>query len=95
MHKFRKKRRRNPWNSRGCFECGNTTHCIADCPKRKKYDCSNKNDYNNKNDNKNGYKKKNRFRDKKKKKKNIKKIISWACAALRDFDFSCEDSPSS
>jgi hypothetical protein len=67
MHKFRKERRRN---SQGCFECNDTTHFIADCPKRKKYDFSNKNDYNNKND----YKKKNRFGDKKK--KNIKKIMS-------------------
>jgi hypothetical protein len=83
MHKFQKERRRN---SRGCFECGNTTHFIIDCPKRKKYDYSNKNDYNNKND----YKKKNRFRDKKK--KNIKKIMPRACAALSGFDFSSEDS---
>jgi hypothetical protein len=63
MQKFQKERRRKPQNSRGCFECGNTTHFIADCPKRKKYDYSNKNDY----------KKKNCFRDKK---KNIKKIMS-------------------
>jgi hypothetical protein len=61
MHKFWKERRRNSW---GCFECGNTTHFIADYPKRKKYDYSNKNDY----------KKKNHFRDKKK--RNIKKIMS-------------------
>jgi hypothetical protein len=50
MHKFWKKRRRNSQNSRGCFECSNTTHFIADCPKRKKYDYSRNNDYNNKND---------------------------------------------
>jgi hypothetical protein len=75
MHKFQKEGRRNPRNSQGCFECGDTTHFIAACPKRKKYDYSNKNDYNNKNDNKNDYKKKNSFRDKKKK-KNIKKIMS-------------------
>jgi hypothetical protein len=89
MHKFWKERRRNPWNSRGCFECSYTTHFITDCPKRKKYDYCNKNDYNNKND----YKRKNRFGDKKK--KNIKKIISWACVALSNFDFSSEDSSSS
>jgi hypothetical protein len=71
------------------FECGDTTHFIAICPKRKKYDYSNKNDYNNKND----YKKKNRFGDKKK--KNIKKIMSRACATLSDFNFSSEDSSSS
>jgi hypothetical protein len=90
MHMFWKDRRRN---SRGCFECGNTTHFIADCSKRKKYDYSNKNDYNNKNDNKNDYKKKNCFRDNKK--KNIKKVMSWACSTLSDFDFSSEDSSSS
>jgi hypothetical protein len=83
MDKFQKVRRRNPWNSRGCFECGDTTYFIADCPKRKKYDYSNKNNY----------KKKNRFEDKKK--KNIKKIMSWAYAALSDFNFSSEDSLSS
>jgi hypothetical protein len=66
MHKFWKERRRNSW---GCFECGDTTHFIIDCPKRKKYDYSNKNNCSNKNDKK----KKNRFRDKK---KNIKKIMS-------------------
>jgi hypothetical protein len=33
LHKFCKKRRRSP---RGCFECGDTTHFITDCPKRKK-----------------------------------------------------------
>jgi hypothetical protein len=42
-----KKRRRSP---RGCVECDDTTHFIADCPKRKKLDCSNKNDYTNRND---------------------------------------------
>jgi hypothetical protein len=41
LHKFRKERRRSP---RGCFECGNTTHFIIDCPKRKKFDSSNKYD---------------------------------------------------
>jgi hypothetical protein len=40
-------------------------------------------------ENKNDYKKKNRFRDKKK--KNIKKIMSQACAALSDYDFLSED----
>jgi hypothetical protein len=43
LHKFRKERRRSP---RGCFEYGDTTHFIADCPKRKKLDSSsNKYDY--------------------------------------------------
>jgi hypothetical protein len=31
LHRFRKERRRSP---RGCFECSDTTHFIADCPKR-------------------------------------------------------------
>jgi hypothetical protein len=67
MHKFCKERRSSP---RGYFECGDTTHFIANCPKWKKFDSSNKydntnwNDYSNKGDNK----KKNCFRDKKKKK---------------------------
>jgi hypothetical protein len=61
LHKFHKERRRSP---RGCFECGDTTHFIANYPKRKKLDSSNKYDYI-----KGDRKKKNRFRDKKKKKK--------------------------
>jgi hypothetical protein len=100
MHTFWKERRRSSQNSRGCFECGDTTHFIINCPKKKKYDFSNKNNYINKNDynimndynNKNDYKKKNRFRDKKK--MNIKNIMSRACAALSDFVFSSEDSSS-
>jgi hypothetical protein len=44
MHMFCKERRRSP---RGCFECSNTTHFIADCPKWKKFDSSNKYNYNN------------------------------------------------
>jgi hypothetical protein len=44
LHRFRKERRRSP---RGCFECGDTTHFIADCPKRKKFNSSNKYNYNN------------------------------------------------
>jgi hypothetical protein len=93
MHKFHKERRRNSQNSQGCFECGNITHFITDCPKRRKYDYSNKNDNNNNNNNKNDYKKKNRFGYKKK--RNVKKIMSQACVALSDFDFSSEDSSSS
>jgi hypothetical protein len=37
LHKFYKERRRSP---KGCFECGDTTHFITDCPKRKKLDSS-------------------------------------------------------
>jgi hypothetical protein len=77
LHRFRKERRRSP---RGCFECGDTLHFIADCPKRKKFDSSNMYDYTNQNDlsNKGDNKKKNRFRDKKnkKKKKKFQKIMS-------------------
>jgi hypothetical protein len=66
LHRFHKERRRSP---RGCFECGDTTHFITDCPKRKKFDSSNKYNYNNRNDSsdKGEGKKKYRFRDKKKK----------------------------
>jgi hypothetical protein len=66
LHRFHKERRRSP---RGCFECSDTTHFIADCPKRKKFD-SNKYNYNNQNDSsdKGEGEKKYRFRDKKKKK---------------------------
>jgi hypothetical protein len=66
LHKFRKERRRSP---RGCFECDDTTHFIADCPKQKKIDSSNKYDYIKWNDySKGDDKKKHRFRDNKKKK---------------------------
>jgi hypothetical protein len=90
MHKFRKERRRSP---RGCFECGNTTHFIPDCPKRKKLDSSsNKCDYTKRNDyNKGNNKRKYCFGDKKK----FQKIMSRACAALSDLDFSSNDSSSS
>jgi hypothetical protein len=89
LHKFRKERRRSP---RGCFECGDTTHFIAGCPKRKKLDSSNKYNNNNQNDssNKGNDKKKYRFRDKKKMK--FQKIMSRACATLSDFNFSSNDS---
>jgi hypothetical protein len=67
LHKFHKERRRS---FRGCFECGDTTHFITDCLKRKKLDYSNKyNNNNNQNDSSNkGDEKKYRFRDNKKKK---------------------------
>jgi hypothetical protein len=62
LQKFHKERRRSP---RGCFKRGDTTHFIADFPKRKKFDSSNKYDYTNRNDssNKGDNKKKNRFGD--------------------------------
>jgi hypothetical protein len=66
LHKFRKERRRSP---RGCFVCSDTTHFIANYPKRKKLDSSNKYNYTNQNDsNSKCDDKKYRFGDKKKKK---------------------------
>jgi hypothetical protein len=65
LHKFYKERR----SLRVFFECGDTTHFIADSPKRKKLNSSNKYDYTNWNDYSKGEnKKKHRFGDKKKKK---------------------------
>jgi hypothetical protein len=67
LHKFHEERRRSP---RDCFECGDITHFIADCPKRKKLDSSNKYDYTKWNNyNKGDDKKKYHFEDKKKKEK--------------------------
>jgi hypothetical protein len=88
LHKFCRERRRSP---KGCFECGDTTHFITGCPKRKKLDSSNNYDYTNRNDyNMGDKKKKNRFRDKKK--KMFQKIMSRVCAALSNFNFSSDDS---
>jgi hypothetical protein len=89
LHRFCKER-----SPRGCFGCGDTTHFIADCPKRKKLDSSsNKYDYTKRNDyNKDDDKKKYRFGNKKKK---FQKMMSRACAALSDLDFSSDDSSSS
>jgi hypothetical protein len=92
LHRFRKERRRSP---KGCFECSDTTHFIADCPDRKKFDSSNKYNYNNRNDSsdKGEGKKKYRFGDKMKKK--FQKMMFRVCAALSDLDFSSHDSSSS
>jgi hypothetical protein len=92
LHKFRKERMRSP---RCCFDCGDTTHFIADCPKRKKLDfSSNKYNYTKRNDySKGDGKKKYRFRDKKKKK--FQKMMSRVCAALSDLEFFSDDSSSS
>jgi hypothetical protein len=85
LHRFHKERRRSP---RDCFECGDTTHFIADYPKRKKLDSSsNKCDYTKQNDYSKG--------DDKKKKKKLQKMMFRACAALSDLDFSSDDSSSS
>jgi hypothetical protein len=91
LHKFYKERRRS---LKGCFECGDTTHFIIDCPKRKKLESSsNKYDYTKRNDySKDNDKKKYRFRNKKKK---LQKMMSRACAALSDLDFSSDDSSGS
>jgi hypothetical protein len=63
LHKFHKERR---WSPRGCIECGDTTHFIADYPKRKKIDSINKYDYIKWNDySKGDDKKKHHFEDKK------------------------------
>jgi hypothetical protein len=63
-------------------------------PKRKKLDSSNKYDYTKRNDySKGDDKKKYHFGDKKKKK--FQKIMSRTCAALKDLDFSRDDSSSS
>jgi hypothetical protein len=88
LHRFHKERRRSP---RGCFECGDTTHFIADCPKRKKLDSSfNKYDYTKRNNySKGDDKKKYRFGDNQKK---FQKMMSRACAALSNLDFSSDDS---
>jgi hypothetical protein len=90
LHRFCKERRRSP---RGCFECGDTTHFIVDCPKRKKFDSSNKYTHNNRNDSsdKGEGKKKYRSGDKKK----FQKMMSRACAALSDLDFSNDNSSNS
>jgi hypothetical protein len=61
LHKFCKESGRSP---RGCFKCGDTTHIIADCPKRKKLDSTNKYEYTKRNDySKSNNKKKYCFRD--------------------------------
>jgi hypothetical protein len=90
LYEFQKERSRSP---KGCFECDDTTHFIADCPKRKKLDSSsNKYDYTKQNDySKGDDKKKYHFRDKKK----FQKIMSRVCAALNNLDFSSDNSSSS
>jgi hypothetical protein len=70
LNNFYKERR----SHRGCFECDDTNHFIADCPKRKKLDASDMYDYIKRNDySKGDDKKKHHFRDKKKK---FQKIMS-------------------
>jgi hypothetical protein len=92
LHRFHKERRRSP---RGCFECGDTTYFITDCTKRKNLDSSNKYDYTKQNDySKGDDKKKYCFRDKKKKKK-FQKMMSRACVAHSDLNFSSDDSSNS
>jgi hypothetical protein len=92
LHRFHKERRRSP---RDCFECGDITHFIADYPKRKKLDYSNKYNYNNRNysSDKGEGNKKYRFGDNNKKK--LQKMMSQACVVLSDLDFSSDNSFSS
>jgi hypothetical protein len=82
FHKFCKERRRSP---KGCFECDDITHFIADCLKRKKLDSSNKYNYDNQNDysNKGDNKKKNRFRDNNKKEEVPEDHVSSMCCLKR------------
>jgi hypothetical protein len=90
LHKFCKERRRSP---RGCFKCGDTTHFIADCTKRKKLNSpSNKYDYTKRNDYSKGDDKKKYHFGNKKKKKKFQKMMSWVCAALSNLDISSDDS---
>jgi hypothetical protein len=90
LHRFHEERWRRP---RGCFGCDDTTQFIADYPKWKKLDSSNKYNYNNRNDSsdKGEGKKKYRFGEKKK----FQKMMSRACAALSGLDFSSDDYTSS
>jgi hypothetical protein len=92
LHRFRKERRRSP---RGFFKCGNTTHFIADCPKRKKFDSSHKYNYYNWNDSSDKGEGKKKYRFKFQKKKKFQKKMPRACAALSDLNFSSDDSSSS
>jgi hypothetical protein len=92
LHMFHKEMRRSP---RSCFECGDTTHFIVDCSKRKKFDSSNKYNYNNRNNSSDKGEGKKKYRFGEKKKKKFKKMMSQACAALSDLDFSSDDSSSS
>jgi hypothetical protein len=93
LHKFHKERRRS---LRGCFECGDTTHFIIDCPKRKKLDSSNKYDYNNnkRNDSNKKGDDKMKYHFGGKKNKKFQNMMSRACAALSDLDFSSDNSSS-
>jgi hypothetical protein len=82
LHRFRKERMRSP---RGYFECDDTTHFIADCSKRKKFDSSNKYNYNNRNDSsdKGEGKKKYCFGDKKKKEEVSEDDVPIVCRPQR------------
>jgi hypothetical protein len=91
FHKFCKERRRSP---RGYLKCGDTTHFITDCPKRKKLDSSNKYDYTKRNDYSRGDDK-NRYNFRDKKKTKFQKMMSRACAVLGDLNFSSDDSSNS
>jgi hypothetical protein len=80
---------------RGCFECDDTTHFIADCPKRKKFDSSNKYNYNNQNDSSDKGETRRSTASGTRKKKKFQKMMSQACTALNGLNFSSDDSSSS
>jgi hypothetical protein len=80
LHRFRKERR----SPRACFERGDITHFITNCPKQ-----------NDSSDKCNGKKKYCLGDKKKKKKKKFQKMMSHVCAALSDLDISNDDSSSS
>ena len=96
---YNNRRDRKGGNSRGCFECGDSDHYVADCPKKKgKNDYVKRNDYSKKYDSHNHFdnKKKNHYSRRDKASRKIKKAIARAyVAALSDVDFSSSSGGSS
>ena len=95
---YNNRRDRKGGNSRGCFECGDSDHYVADCPKKKgKNEYVKRNDYSKKYDSHNRFdnKKTNHFSRRDKTSRKIKKAIACACVAvLNDVDFSSSDGDS-
>ena len=96
---YNNRRNRKDGNFLGCFECGNSDHYVADCPKKKgKNDYVKRNDYNEKYDSYNRFdkKKKNHYSRREKASRKIKKAITRACvASLSDVNFSSSSGGSS